>query len=61
MGVALFAIGVRPGRLLLPVPARGQGGVSAFTGRSDPMLADQLSLAPVASCGWSVHPSLDED
>ncbi len=23
--------------------------------------ADQLSLAPVASCGWSVHPSLDED
>ena len=29
----------RPGKLLLPVPARGQ----------------------VAACGWSVHPSLDED
>lgn len=58
MGVALFAIAVRPGKLLLPVPARGQGRISAFTRGCDPR---NFPFRPVAACGWSVHPSLDED
>lgn len=54
MGVALFAIAVRPGKLLLPVPARGQGrDVSIHQG----MRPKKLPLS-ASCCVWLVCTSV---